>query len=123
VTHPESYSLQFNGPQLEFTIIQAGVRKRLKAPAGAIQPGSTYHVVGTFDGATQRLYVNGVEVANAPLAGGASKSSTGIYVGSWDSGQEYFNGVIDDVAVYNVDLDFATIQQHFTLATTGGTSG
>ena len=116
VTHPEAYSLQFNGPQLEFTIIQNGVRKRLQAPAGAIQPGSTYHVVGTYDGTTQRLYVNGAQVTSAALAGGASKSSTGIYVGSWDSGTEYFNGVIDDVALYGKTLSATQVKAHYDTA-------
>ncbi|HVY96483.1 MAG TPA: LamG-like jellyroll fold domain-containing protein, partial [Solirubrobacterales bacterium] len=39
VTKPESYSLQFNGPKLEFTIIQNGTRKRLQAPSGTIATG------------------------------------------------------------------------------------
>src|SRR6187397_3736635 len=34
VTKAESYSLQFNGPKLEFTIMQSGARRRLQAPAG-----------------------------------------------------------------------------------------
>jgi hypothetical protein len=113
VTHPEAYSLQFNGPRLELTIIQNGVRRRLQAPAGAVVPGSTYHVVGTDDGVTERLYLNGAEVANAPLTGGASKTSTGLYVGSWDSGQEYFNGVIDDVALYGKVLSAAQVKLHY----------
>jgi hypothetical protein len=33
--------------------------------------------------------------------------------------QYFFNGVIDEVAVYNVDLGFDVIQTHFELATEG----
>ena len=36
VSKPEQYSLQFNGPLLEFTIIQMGAHRRLQAPAGAV---------------------------------------------------------------------------------------
>jgi hypothetical protein len=112
ISHPEAYALQFNGAKLEFTVMQGGARKRMQAAEGAIQPGGTYHVVGTYDGTTQRLYINGVEAASGPLTGPASQSSTGLYIGSWDSGSEYFNGVIDEVAVYGSTLSAAKVKQH-----------
>ena len=84
LTKAESYSLQFNGPRLEFTIMQFGVRQRLQAPVGAVVAGQTYHVVGTFDGTTRRLYLNGAQVASSPLAGGASSSTNNVFVGSWN---------------------------------------
>ncbi|HYI80355.1 MAG TPA: LamG-like jellyroll fold domain-containing protein [Thermoleophilaceae bacterium] len=112
-TKAESFSLQFNGPQLEFTIMQFGVRQRLQAPAGAIVAGRAYHVVGSFDGTTRRLYVNGVEVANAPLTGGATASASGLLIGSWDGAQEFFTGTVDDVAVYNKALAAARVATHY----------
>jgi concanavalin A-like lectin/glucanase superfamily protein/fibronectin type III domain protein/lysyl oxidase len=112
-TKAESFALQFNGPQLELTIMQFGVRQRLQAPAGAIVAGQTYHVVGAFDGTTRRLYVNGVEVANAPLTGGGTVSANGLFLGSWDGAQEFFAGTIDDVAIYNKALAPARVTAHF----------
>ena len=84
---PESYSLQFNGPRLEFTIMQSSVRRRLQAPAGAISTGQAYHVVGTYDGTTQRLYVNGAEVASAPLTGAITANTNALDIGSWSEGR------------------------------------
>ena len=43
--------------------MQAKTRRRLQAPAGAIAVGQAYHVLGTYDGTTQRLYVNGAKQA------------------------------------------------------------
>lgn len=120
LTKAEAYSLQFNGPQLEFTIIQSGARRRLKAPSGAIVPGTAYHVVGTYDGTTQRLYVNGAEVANAPLAGGASTTAAPLELGSWDGAGEFYNGVMDDVAVYNKALTAQQVANHNTAGRTNG---
>jgi concanavalin A-like lectin/glucanase superfamily protein/fibronectin type III domain protein len=114
LTKAESYSLQFNGPRLEFTIMQFGVRKRLQAPSGAIQTGTGYHVVGTHDGTTQRLYVNGTEVANAPLSGGATSSSSGLFIGSWDGGMEFMSGTIDEAAVYGSTLSASRVGAHYT---------
>jgi hypothetical protein len=118
LTKPESYSLQFNGPRLEFTIIQAGVRKRLQAPSGAIVAGSTYHVVGTYDGTTQRLYVNGAQVASTPLSGAVTVNSNPLYLGSWGGTEEFFKGTLDDAAVYGSTLSAARVSAHYQ----GGTS-
>jgi hypothetical protein len=112
VTKPEAYSLQFNGPRIEFTIMQFGVRQRLQAPLGTIQAGSTYHVVGTFDGTTRRLYVNGAQVASAALTGGATNSSQGLFVGSWSGWGEFFAGTLDEVAVYASALSAARVAAH-----------
>jgi Concanavalin A-like lectin/glucanases superfamily/Fibronectin type III domain len=114
VTKAESYSLQFNGPRLELTIMQFGARQRLQAPVGAIVAGQTYHVVGTFDGSTRRLYVNGAEVANAPLTGGATASSNGLFIGSWNGSSELFGGTIDEVAVYGKALSPARVAAHYS---------
>ena len=96
----EAYALQFNGPRLEFTIMQGGVRRRAQAPVGAIQTGQTYHVAGTYDGTTSRLYINGTEVAALPLTGAIGTTSAGLNIGSWTGGNEFLNGTVDDVAVY-----------------------
>ena len=114
VTKPESYSLQFNGPRLEFTVMQNGVRQRLQAPSGAIVSGQGFHVVATFDGTTQRLYINGIESVNRALTGAATVTPRALAVGAWDAGSEFFNGVVDDVAVYNRALSAATVGSHFT---------
>jgi hypothetical protein len=113
LTKAESYSLQFNGPRLELTIMQAGARKRLQAPAGAIVAGQTYHVVGTYDGTTQRLYVNGALVASAALTGAASSSTNPLVIGSWTGTNEFFAGRVDEVAVYTKALTATQVQTHY----------
>jgi hypothetical protein len=117
LTKAESYSLQFNGPRLEFTIMQNGVRKRLQAPAGAIVAGSTYHVVGTYDGTTQRLYVNGAQVASAALSGGVTVNNNALYLGSWNGAEEFFKGTIDEAAVYGATLSAARVSAHYSAGT------
>ena len=118
LTKGEAYALQFNGPRLEFTIIQSGTRRRLQTPSGVIVAGSTYHVVGTFDGITQRLYVNGAQVASVALSGVASASTRPLVIGSWDGTMEYFAGTIDEPAVYAKTLSAAQVRAHYDAATT-----
>jgi hypothetical protein len=119
LTKQEAYSLQFNGPRLEFTVIQSGTRRRLQAPAGAIVAGTTYHVVATYDGATQRLYINGAQVSSAALTGAASATTNALRLGSWDGVSEFFNGVVDEAAVYAKVLTAAQVANHNTKGRTG----
>ena len=113
VTKAESYSLQFNGPQLELTVIQNGTRRRLDAPSGTIVAGRTYHVVATYDGANQRIYINGAEVASRAQTGGATITSWPLTIGSWNGGGENFRGTVDEVAVYNKALAASRVQAHY----------
>ena len=117
---PESYSLQFNGPKIEFTIMQSKVRRRLQAAAGAIAVGQAYHVLGTYDGATQRLYVNGAEVASAALTGAITTNANPLDIASWSEGSEAFNGTIDEVAVYASALPAARVKAHYDAGTSTG---
>jgi concanavalin A-like lectin/glucanase superfamily protein/fibronectin type III domain protein/lysyl oxidase len=120
LTKAESYSLQFNGPRLEFTVMQSGVRKRLQAPSGAIVAGTAYHVVGTYDGTTQRLYVNGAQVASAALSGPATVNANPLMIGSWNGSEEFFKGTLDEPAVYTGALSAARVSAHYSAATSSG---
>jgi concanavalin A-like lectin/glucanase superfamily protein/fibronectin type III domain protein/lysyl oxidase len=113
VTKGSSYSLQFNGPRLEFTVIQSGARRRLQAPAGAVVAGQAYHVVGTYDGATRRLYLNGTQVASGALTGPATASTYPLAIASWDGREEFYRGTVDEVAVYRSALPAARVSAHW----------
>ncbi|VVB58145.1 Right handed beta helix region [Candidatus Anstonella stagnisolia] len=70
-----------------------------------------YHMVGTYDGETARLYVNGAEVASNTNPSGAISyaSSNPLCIGSEPDGTvcstgQYFNGSIDDVAIFSRNL-------------------
>ncbi|MDX6698114.1 MAG: hypothetical protein QOE65_1511, partial [Solirubrobacteraceae bacterium] len=116
-TKEGSFSLQFNGPRLEFTIIQAGARRRALAPAGAIVAGQTYHVVGTYDGTFSHLYVNGSQLAELSVSGDATDTTAPLTIGAWSATDEFMPGTIDDVALYPTALSPARIQAHYTSGT------
>ena len=114
VSKSESYSLQFNGPQLEFTTIQGSTRRRVQAPASAVVAGQTYHVVGTYDGTTQRLFVNGAQVASGAFSGAINVNASPVVIGSWDSASEFVSATIDDVAIYAKALTAAQVATHYS---------
>ncbi|HEX8208081.1 MAG TPA: LamG domain-containing protein [Solirubrobacteraceae bacterium] len=80
---------------------------------------TTYHVVLTFAGGTDgewAFYVDGAQTATGTATGEAA--TDGWLIGVNKLGAEFWNGTIDEVAVYNTALDAATIQSHFELAST-----
>jgi hypothetical protein len=104
----------YTGTGSGWDIINSGV---------SVQPGQWAHVALTYDGVTKRFYVNGI------LAG----SSTAAYmpnqidamqalIGAGDNeslpGAYFFQGGIDEVAVYNTCLPASSIQAHYAVATT-----
>jgi hypothetical protein len=103
---------------MEFTIIQSGTRRRLQAPVGAVAVGGTYHIVGVYNGSTQTLYVNGVQVAQAALTGAITANNNALYIGSWNGSKEFFRGTIDEVAVYSAALTATQVANHRTAGTT-----
>jgi len=63
-----------------------------------------YHIMGTYDNATVRLYVNGIYKSNAGLTGPINYTGlTACYIGNAEglNSIRYFNGQISDVQIYN----------------------
>ncbi|HKW31115.1 MAG TPA: YDG domain-containing protein, partial [Verrucomicrobiae bacterium] len=68
------------------------------------------HLATTYDGATTRLYVNGVQVASQAQTGALATSANPLQIGGDSIYGQYFKGAIDEVRVYNRALSAAEIQ-------------
>jgi hypothetical protein len=78
-----------------------------------LNSGSTYHVVATYNGATMRIYVNGVEVGSGQSkTGNMRNSGQPLRIGT-AALADYWDGPIDEVAVYSTALPAATILAHY----------
>jgi hypothetical protein len=66
------------------------------------------HVAGTANGSVAKSYMNGVEVGS--VAAGATYEGYSIPNNFIGGGHGYFNGLIDDVRIYNRALSAAEIQ-------------
>ncbi len=80
--------------------------------------GAWTQYVGTYDGSTARLYVNGVLVANAPISGSLAP---GVVVIGEASVSPYFNfnGMIANAQVYDSVLSPTQIQQLYQEGVSG----
>lgn len=81
------------GPGNDLTILESTTQ---------MSPGILYHVAGTYDGSTMRLYFDGVEVASTPKTGSISVENTwNLLIGNRPDGARSFEGLIGDCRTYN----------------------
>jgi hypothetical protein len=72
--------------------------------------GTWTHLATTYDGAIQRLFVNGVQVATRAQTGAIGTTTNALRIGGSVTMGQYFDGRIDEVRVYSRALSAAEIQ-------------
>ena len=77
------------------------------------------HVAGTYDGATLRLFLNGVQVSSTPFSGLIATSGGALRIGGNSIWGEYFQGRIDEVRIYNRPLSQAELQTDMNTPVSG----
>ena len=63
--------------------------------------GTWKHVAATYDGTTLKLYVNGGLVASQATTANMSANAGPLGIGGHDFGGDYFQGLIDEVRIYD----------------------
>ncbi len=91
----EKAVLRFDGGRFDFYMKINGTIQHIHAGVPAV--GEWYHVAGTYDGTTMRLYVDGVEIGSRTVSGTVG---AGLDV-QINSNNERFDGLLDDVRVYD----------------------
>jgi hypothetical protein len=121
------------GDGLTFNIFSEGVfsqdsgaiiRSFAGSPAdGSIYDGQWHHIVGSYDGAMVRLFVDGTEIGEGVPAsfdiGYDMPVSNDLFVGSYN-GSFGFDGLIDDVSIFNRALSAAEVLARYN-SDAGGT--
>jgi hypothetical protein len=98
-----------NAPRPTVTINIGGVDQ--STPGTSAPTLSTWtHLAGTYDGAALRLFVNGTQVATRALSGSMRTSTSPLRIGGNAIWGEYFQGLIDEVRIYNRALTASEIQ-------------
>jgi len=84
-------------------------------------PGRWTHLAVTYDGGAVRLYVNGVEASSQRASGTIRSTADPLWIGGNRPYGEYFNGVIDDVRIY--DRALSPVEVRDVMYAPGGQGG
>ncbi|HSA80072.1 MAG TPA: LamG-like jellyroll fold domain-containing protein, partial [Geminicoccaceae bacterium] len=88
---------------------------------GSVSVGEAAHVVFTFGAEGMMLFVDGILVDQNLFAGGLIGNLEELGIGARVDGSNAFDGVIDEVAVYNRALTAAEVQGLFAAGEIGPT--
>jgi hypothetical protein len=115
-----SYSLYAhdNAPRPAATVYTGGNDQSAVGTA-ALALNTWTHLAATYDGATLRLYVNGVQVESRAVTSSLITSTGALRIGGNTIWGEYFTGLIDEVRIYNRALTPAEIQSDMNVPVGG----
>ena len=92
----------------------------LSVNGGAATLNAWSHLVGTFDGTTASLYVNGVAVGSGAGTTYTGQSTNPLEIGQSEAGDNfYFPGQLEEAAVYGTALSLTQVQRHYSVGRTG----
>lgn len=73
------------------------------------------HIAGTFDGQIMRLYMNGEECGTMARPGPIKPNTFYLCLGNYEIAHAaHFNGLLDEVRLYNRALSAEEVRQHYT---------
>ena len=79
---------------------------------GTLTQGQWHHVVGTYDGTTQKIYLNGVQVATTALSITLKQSSFKVMLGGYTTGLYSLNPIAQP-RIYDRALTAAEVLQNY----------
>jgi hypothetical protein len=94
----------------QFQVVTTGEVSVNVSSAVNVNYGEWVHVVGVYDGAAVRIYVNGVEQGSAAQSGNILGYNQPLYIGATGLPDEFAKGLIDEVRIYSGALSAAQVQ-------------
>jgi hypothetical protein len=110
-----SYTFGFGNDVL--TLRKQAAGDVLRANVSTTDTATFHHVVATKEGATARLYIDGVDVTDRASVPGSvpviANTTSPLNLGRTTNGTAYLPAILDEVSIYGVALTAAQVAQHF----------
>lgn len=100
--------------KIDFAVWNTGGTLYQLIPTTVLSAGNTYHIVGTFDGTNQKVYINGTQAGTQACSGDVRALTQMIQLGGPGS---RFDGIIDEVAIYGTALSSTRVSDHYASGT------
>ena len=115
-----------NDKKIYFDVLTENNSSYTTLTSSAISTNTWYTVVGTYDGSTLKLYLNGSLVASTSVSGAIKTSVTPIVIGA-DPGvsggvSNLFKGIISDVIVIKDSISQSLISSNYSSNVTYSTN-
>ena len=85
----------------------------------SIPVGAWTHVAGTYDGTTAKIYINGVQDASQAYSSPISTDDNPLHIGLYGSPAVYFNGLIDELEIFDRALTPEEVGSIYTAGSGG----
>ncbi|MGB5052698.1 MAG: LamG-like jellyroll fold domain-containing protein, partial [Caldilineaceae bacterium] len=118
-----TWMLSETGNLLRFRLKTNGTTSTLIANSGTLPTNTWTHVAAVYDGSMMKLYQDGVEVGSQAKTGTLDQNTQAIHIGNNPDNSNHFDGVMDDVRIYNKALTQTEIQTDMNTPLTQGGSG
>jgi len=107
----ENYSLFINKDERYFHFVLAldVGRVQQNSPNNSVVPNEWLHVCCTWDGSVTRIYINGEMAMEMDQVATIIPSNLPLRIGHRDGSSHYWNGIIDEVRIYDHALTEAEI--------------
>ena len=105
-----AYAMYLTDQTRPLSTVFSGGAERVASGTAALAANTWTHLAATYDGTNLRLYVNGTLVTTTPWSGTITASTGALRIGAntiWP--EEAFQGLIDEVRVYNRALTLAEL--------------
>jgi hypothetical protein len=90
-----------------------GSGESIEASGGPYNDGLIHHVVVTHNGATDKLYIDGVDVTVVLASNATSSTADNLNIGRMTGVGNAMDGRIDEPAIYSTVLTLAQVQAHY----------
>jgi hypothetical protein len=112
----ESYGMFINrgGKHLYFPLNLEGgflFAGQNDTPGGAVVPEVWQHICGTYDGETAKIYIDGELIAEHEHGDDLASTGMDLRIGHRLGSNHFFNGLMDEVAIFEKALDKDEIQE------------
>jgi len=118
-----AWRLQRNQGQNSLEFACTGLKVPSNSPYGnlygqkGVNDGQWHHVVGVYDGDKMYLYIDAALDVSQAASGGIDTNDQPVYIGeNSEMANRFWNGLIDDVRIYNYALDEGRVKALYSEA-------